>query len=119
MNRASQLTGPSLPQSEDRDSAFQLSITKTMAEFAGALPDYHKPDIMNLINSYMPLEPAQRPSVRERAARESARYRFLRTIKYSGTSIRWSLQADIFGCNIESDHIIEVHFTLLICTLGS
>ena len=33
---------------------FQDSITRTMGEFAGVLPDYHKPDIMNLINSYMP-----------------------------------------------------------------
>jgi len=33
---------------------FQDSITKTIGEFAGVLPDYHKPDIMNLINSYMP-----------------------------------------------------------------
>lgn len=33
---------------------FQESITKTVGEFAGVLPDYHKPDIMNLINSYMP-----------------------------------------------------------------
>ena len=32
---------------------FQKSITKTVGEFAGALPDYHKPDVMNLINSYM------------------------------------------------------------------
>ena len=35
---------------------FQESITKTVGEFAGVLPDYHKPDIMNLINSYMPAE---------------------------------------------------------------
>lgn len=33
---------------------FQDSLTKTMGEFAGALPDYQKPDIMSLINSYMP-----------------------------------------------------------------
>ena len=32
---------------------FQQSITKTVGDFADALPDYHKPDIMNLINSYM------------------------------------------------------------------
>lgn len=32
---------------------FQRSITKTVGDFAGVLPDYHKPDIMNLINSYM------------------------------------------------------------------
>lgn len=32
---------------------FQKSITKTVGEFAGVLPDYHKPDIMNLINSYV------------------------------------------------------------------
>jgi hypothetical protein len=32
---------------------FQKSITKTVGEFAGVLPDYHKPDIMSLINSYM------------------------------------------------------------------
>ena len=38
-----------------QDGAFQDSITRTMGEFAGVLPDYHKPDIMNLINSYMPL----------------------------------------------------------------
>ena len=37
-----------------QDSLFQDSITKTIGEFAGVLPDYHKPDIMNLINSYMP-----------------------------------------------------------------
>ena len=39
-----------------QDSMFQDSITKTIGEFAGVLPDYHKPDIMNLINSYMPAE---------------------------------------------------------------
>ena len=33
---------------------FQDSLTKTMGEFAGVLPDYQKPDIMTLINSYMP-----------------------------------------------------------------
>lgn len=33
---------------------FQDSLTKTMGEFAGVLPDYQKPDIMMLINSYMP-----------------------------------------------------------------
>ncbi len=38
--------------SEDSQK-FQQSITKTVGEFAGVLPDYHKPDIMNLINSYM------------------------------------------------------------------
>lgn len=33
---------------------FQDSLTKTMGEFAGVLPDYQKPDIMTLINTYMP-----------------------------------------------------------------
>ena len=32
---------------------FQDSLTRTMGEFAGVLPDYHKPDIMTLITSYM------------------------------------------------------------------
>ena len=31
----------------------QDSLTRTMGEFAGVLPDYHKPDIMTLITSYM------------------------------------------------------------------
>lgn len=35
------------------NGAFQDSLTKTMGEFAGVLPDYHKPDIMTLITSYM------------------------------------------------------------------
>lgn len=39
--------------STDDSLKFQKSITKTVGEFAGALPDYHKPDIMNLINSYV------------------------------------------------------------------
>ena len=34
---------------------FQRSITKTVGEFAGVLPDYHKPDILGLINSYVPV----------------------------------------------------------------
>ena len=34
---------------------FQKSITKTVGDFAGVLPDYHKPDIMGLINSYVPV----------------------------------------------------------------
>lgn len=38
--------------SEDSQK-FQRSITKTVGEFAGVLPDYHKPDIMSLINSYV------------------------------------------------------------------
>ena len=39
----------------DEDSLrFQDSLTKTMGEFAGVLPDYQKPDIMTLINTYMP-----------------------------------------------------------------
>ena len=33
---------------------FQDSLTKTMGEFVGVLPDYQSPDIMTLINSYMP-----------------------------------------------------------------
>ena len=37
----------------DDSAKFQKSITKTVGEFAGALPDYHKPDIMSLINSYV------------------------------------------------------------------
>lgn len=41
------------PVSLEDSLKFQTSITKTVGEFAGALPDYHKPDIMNLINSYM------------------------------------------------------------------
>ena len=40
------------PSLEDSQK-FQNSITKAVGEFAGVLPDYHKPDIMNLINSYM------------------------------------------------------------------
>ncbi len=40
-------------ESSSDKQKFQESITKTVGEFAGALPDYHKPDIMNLINSYM------------------------------------------------------------------
>lgn len=39
--------------SSDDSLKFQKSITKTVGDFAGALPDYHKPDIMNLINSYV------------------------------------------------------------------
>lgn len=39
--------------SSEDSQKFQKSITKTVGEFAGVLPDYHKPDIMNLINSYM------------------------------------------------------------------
>ncbi len=34
---------------------FQQSITITVGEFAGVLPDYHKPDILGLINSYVPV----------------------------------------------------------------
>ncbi len=34
---------------------FQQSITITVGEFAGVLPDYHKPDILELINSYVPV----------------------------------------------------------------
>ena len=29
---------------------------RIVGEFASVLPDYHNPDIMNLIFSYMPLE---------------------------------------------------------------
>ena len=34
---------------------FQQSITITVGEFAGVFPDYHKPDILELINSYVPV----------------------------------------------------------------
>ena len=50
----------SMPCSSEQDGGrsdslrFQDSLTKTMGEFAGVLPDYQKPDIMTLINSYMP-----------------------------------------------------------------
>ena len=43
----------SQPSLSEDSHEFQKSITKTVGEFAGALPDYHKPDIMQLINSYM------------------------------------------------------------------
>lgn len=42
-----------LQVSSEDSQKFQKSITKTVGEFAGVLPDYHKPDIMSLINSYM------------------------------------------------------------------
>lgn len=49
------IEGPLDSQSEAQtlSQSFQRSITKTVGEFAGVLPDYHKPDIMSLINSYM------------------------------------------------------------------
>lgn len=48
------IQGPLEMQQSSEDSLkFQKSITKTVGEFAGVLPDYHKPDIMHLINSYM------------------------------------------------------------------
>ncbi len=34
---------------------FQQSITITGGEFARVLPDYHKPDILGLINSHVPV----------------------------------------------------------------
>ena len=39
---------------------FQQSITITVGEFAGVLPDYHKPDILELINSYAPQDTQNR-----------------------------------------------------------
>ncbi len=47
------IEGPQEQLSLEDSRQFQRSITKTVGEFAGVLPDYHKPDIMNLINSYM------------------------------------------------------------------
>ena len=47
------IEGPQEQISLESSQQFQRSITKTVGEFAGVLPDYHKPDIMNLINSYM------------------------------------------------------------------
>lgn len=42
-----------MQQLSEDSQKFQRSITKTVGEFAGVLPDYHKPDIMSLINSYV------------------------------------------------------------------
>ena len=50
---------------------FQGSLTKTMGEFAGVLPDYQKPDIMTLINSYMPT-PDELPGVEVVTGSEAA-----------------------------------------------
>ena len=50
---------------------FQGSLTKTMGEFAGVLPDYQKPDIMTLINSYMPA-PDELPGVEVVTGSEAA-----------------------------------------------
>ena len=47
------IEGPQEQLSLEGSQSFQRSITRTVGEFAGVLPDYHKPDIMNLINSYM------------------------------------------------------------------
>ncbi len=47
---------------------FQQSITKTVGEFAGVLPDYHKPDILGLINSYVPMSNESGAKDRETAA---------------------------------------------------
>ena len=47
------IEGPQEQLSLEDSQQFQRSITKTVGEFAGVLPDYHKPDIMSLINSYM------------------------------------------------------------------
>lgn len=68
------IQGPFVPQTElhvssDDSQKFQKSITKTVGEFAGVLPDYHKPDIMSLINSYMVVV---EPSANQPVALESA-----------------------------------------------
>jgi hypothetical protein len=47
------IESPSSPAEASTNTAFQDSLTRTMGEFAGVLPDYHKPDIMTLITSYM------------------------------------------------------------------
>lgn len=52
------IEGPHEQTSLESSQQFQQSITKTVGEFAGVLPDYHKPDIMSLINSYMANVPA-------------------------------------------------------------
>ena len=45
----------------------QESLTQTMGKFAGVLPDYHKPDIITLITSYM--EPTQATGKENRAGK--------------------------------------------------
>lgn len=44
------------PSTEGKDEGFHETIVRMVGEFAAVLPDFHNPDIMNLIFSYLPLE---------------------------------------------------------------
>ncbi|XP_003388363.1 PREDICTED: protein EFR3 homolog B-like [Amphimedon queenslandica] len=41
---------------QDQEKIFYETTVRIVGEFASVLPDYHNPDILNLIFSYMPLE---------------------------------------------------------------
>jgi hypothetical protein len=43
-------------QHPEQDKDLHEIIVKTVGEFVSVLPDYHNPDIMNLICSYLPRE---------------------------------------------------------------